>query len=668
MKLKLLYTLTLTVLLLSTALPSAAQKRRPAAAPPSPTQKIKILIPRLESKVENLNAEVDRVASRGAVNANVTDNLSEYLSKLDEDIAALRGSLDSGYAPDEDIRAALLSATRVDQYLAKNRVSASASTQWRALKRDFVTLASYNRISWNWRQSVPALSTNNTVAVVPKPTPSPTPYPTAYPTPVPTPYPTPTPYSSGSLYTATDSQMSALLSRIDLKTGIFRTQLQSSFTANPESRSDNVINYLSRLETSTTRLRQQYSRRDATLLDVTDVLTAATYIDQFMGRARTTPEAQGQWRDLKNELNTLSSYYRQSWNWDQDLPTGPFAGGTDLGGFEARITGTYRLNNSLSEDVTPAIDRALGSVSPVNRDDTRIRLQRRLRAPDMLAIEMNNRTVSMASSLLPKVTFQADGTARSETNELGRIVTTTATVDSDGLIVSYLGQRSNDFYLTMVPVAGGKLRVTRRVFLDESSEGISVMSVYDKIDNTARWTGMGRPAGDIGGGPVTAGTIIPVGTRLTAELQTPISSSAATDRVSMEVTSFGQFRRAVINGRVLLEDPRSRVADRTRALLVIDSITLPNGTTYAFNADVLSVTTAGGEALEVTNQRATTTTSTQTQQGVGGILGALIGAISGVPVAGNVTTQAGAIVSQRGGVLNLDAGTQLVLTATDPRP
>jgi hypothetical protein len=136
----------------------------------------------------------------------------------------------------------------------------------------------------------------------------------------------------------------------------------------------------------------------------------------------------------------------------------------------------------------------------------------------------------------------------------------------------------------------------------------------------------------------------------------------------MEVTTPGQFRRAVITGRVLLEDARSRIAGRTRALIALDSISLPNGSTYAFSGDILSITTQNGESLEVTNQTATTSAAASPQRGVGGILGALIGAISGVPIdQGTATTQAGAIVSQRSETLYLGVGTQMVISANPPR-
>jgi len=286
----------------------------------------------------------------------------------------------------------------------------------------------------------------------------------------------------------------------------------------------------------------------------------------------------------------------------------------------------------------------------------------------MIAIDMNNRTVTIASSLLPKVTFQADGKARSETNERGRTVSTTATVDEDGLMVTYLGQRSNDFYLTIVPIEQGRIRVTRRVFLDDSNEGITVNSVYDKTSNIALFETIALPARDTTSGfpAIDNSVAVPVGTRLDAELRSVLSSSPASDRFTMEVTAPGQFRRSLINGRVLLEDPRTRIAGRSRALLAFDTITLQDGRTYRFNADILSLRTANGELLEITNQAATQ--GGASPRNVGGVLGALIGAIAGVPVNQNGGSAAqGSIISQRGDSLYLDQGSQVTLTVTQPQ-
>ena len=174
----------------------------------------------------------------------------------------------------------------------------------------------------------------------------------------------------------------------------------------------------------------------------------------------------------------------------------------------------------------------------------------------------------MASSILPQVTFEADGVARSETNARGRAITTTATVDEDGLIINYQGERASDFYLTFLPTADGKLKVTRRVYPDNSSEGMTVSSIYDKLGNTARWNIVQGDTTTNTTGVVEQSYTVPASTRLTAELRTAISGSPVPDRFTMDVTSPGQFRRAVISGRVIAESANSRVAGRFRARTV----------------------------------------------------------------------------------------------------
>lgn len=679
MKSKMLKTLITFLLIVSAVWIVDAQKRRssrPTKAIKTPMQQTTALVPVIETKISVLNGEIDRVAARGTISSSATDTMSDYLSRLDESVARLRDALDSGGYYTEDLRDTLEMATRIDQFLGRNRISPSAVTQWRSLKRDFTSLSTYNRLAWNWNRTLAPLP-NTTAGVTPTPTPYPTPYPTPLGTPVPTPWPTPWPAPGGSLtYSVSDAQMSTLLSRINLKTGFFRTQVESSLrTGNPTDVSvETVQTMISRFESAQSRLRQNFERREGSLLDFTDMMTAATYIDQFMARNRLATEAEGQWRDLRGDLNTLTTYYNQAWNWNQNLPSSTVGGTVNLRNIESRITGTFRLNPSLSEDPADAIARATGSLSGVAREDQRIGLQRRLRPPEMLAIEMNNRTVNMASSILPRVTFQADGRARSETNERGRTVTTTATLDSDGLTINFLGERASDFYLTIVPASDGRLRVTRRIFTENSNEGIRVTSVYDKIDTVARWDELApaTPAstgGVIGSGvPTPTGQvdqtlIVPVGTQLDTELRTPISGSQNTDRVTLLVTTPGQFRGAAINGRVLAEDPASRMAGRARVLVAFDTITLRTGATYRFSGDVSSVNAVSGGVVDVSTQPVTR--APQPQKGAGAILGALIGAIAGVPV-NQAGTVGGSILSQRADTFYLAAGSQVSLVSTSP--
>lgn len=601
-------------------------------------RQVETLLIRIETKIDILKDEVQRFAERNG-NADA-DTLSDNLVTLEQSSVKLHESFDARDPLKDGVNEVLTDATEVDRFFTKNRVSPAAQAQWRSLKRDFTTLSTYNRVRWNWNQPVRPMTPITSTPTAPA-------------------------------YTVSESQMRTLLSRIDLKTGIYKSQMNTELKDNTTADLSNeaISSYISNFETATSRLKQRFDSRQSASADASDVLTRATYIDQFMTRNAFNSQTQAQWRNLKSDLNTLASYYRLSWNWNQSLPdnTGSNGGG-GLRNFDARITGTYRLNTNLSEDPTTAINRALNSSSQADREESRINLERRLRSPDMIAIEKNNKTVSLASSILPQVTFQADGVARSETNARGRTVTTTATVDEDGLIINYQGERASDFYLTFLPTNDGKLKVTRRIYLDNSSEGITVSSIYDKIDNVARWTSVsnGNNVGE-GGVPATINDafIVPSGTRISAELTNTISGSPVTDRFTMQITSPGQYRGNIISGRVLAEDANSRVSGRTRVLLAFDTIRLRDGKTYRFNGNIDAVTAVNGDIIEVSNQAPVRATN-QAPRGAGGILGALIGAIAGVPVnsAGTSASVAGSILVQPGDAINLGSGSQVTITAT----
>ena len=149
-----------------------------------------------------------------------------------------------------------------------------------------------------------------------------------------------------------------------------------------------------------------------------------------MSRNQLSRPAENQWASLRYDLNTLATYYRVSWNWNQTLPpftpdgynngnnngnTGGAGNGTGNGvgqRFDSRLTGTYRLNTSLSDNVSSVIDRSVGYYTTDQRDNMRRNLERRLASPEIIAIEKNGSSVTLASSNAPRSTFQADGQRR----------------------------------------------------------------------------------------------------------------------------------------------------------------------------------------------------------------------------------------------------------------
>ena len=269
------------------------------------------------------------------------------------------------------------------------------------------------------------------------------------------------------------------------------------------------------------------------------------------------------------------------------------------------------------------------------RENARRNLARRLASPQMIAIDKNNRTITMGSSNSPQVTFEADGIGHTETNQRGRTITTTATTSRNGLDISYVGDRTNDFYVTFDASRNDQLRVTRKIYLENRNDQVTVTSVYDKVSGVADW-----PAVNSGGNwNVGAGGIndfhVPDGVQIRAVLNNPVDTkvSQAGDRFSMNVTSPSQYRGAVIEGHLASIGNSGRVSGRANVSMEFDTIRLANGSSYRFAGIIDSVRAANGDTINVNNEgtirESSQTTKTATRAGIGAVLGAVIGAIAG---------------------------------------
>jgi hypothetical protein len=483
------------------------------------------------------------------------------------------------------------------------------------------------------------------------------------------------------------TQVRNLLTRIETRTDAFSREVQTALDRSPlnsTTREDRITDFITDFENATDALRRSFDTNRNVNAEVTEVLERATFVNRFMTRNRLTVRAESQWNAIRADLNTLARYYSVSWDWNR-VPTyrdGPVTGGGGFGRgrFDSRLTGTYRLNRTLSDDVTAVLDRSTNVYTTAQRDRFRRNLERRLASPEMIAIEMVGRTVTMASSLSPQVTFDADGVARTETTNRGRTIRTTATVSRDSLEIAYVGDRSNDFYLTLDPTRDGQLRVTRRLYLENRSETVSVSSVYDKIAEVAQWSTVNTTGPWTG--PTTGGATgefyIPNGTRLTAVLNNNVTSRATQvgDRFTMNVTSPNIYRNAVIEGRVAQIDNSGRLSGRANVSLEFDTIRMRDGRSYRFAGIIDSVRAVNGDSVTVNNEgtvrERSQTTRTVTRAGIGAALGALIGAIAGggsgaaIGAAVGAGAGAGSVLIQGRDNVDLGQGTEFNITATGP--
>lgn len=135
-KLVLLTVLGLLTIVVS-AVPCVFAQVTPARTDARQTQTLLI---RIETKIDVLKDEAQRVADRNT-NATTPNQLGEYLTTLEQSVTRLHETFDNRYPITNDLKDALANATMIDQYLARNRVTASAQSQWRSLKTDFTSLA-----------------------------------------------------------------------------------------------------------------------------------------------------------------------------------------------------------------------------------------------------------------------------------------------------------------------------------------------------------------------------------------------------------------------------------------------------------------------------------------------------------------------------------------------
>jgi hypothetical protein len=508
-------------------------------------------------------------------------------------------------------------------------------------------------------------------------------------------------------YRVADTQVQAVITRIETRTDTFRQQIERWESRNNSQFRDQMASYVTDFESATDNLSTNFTSRRSSANDVQDVLNRAAVIDQLMRNTRVNNATQTSWNQIRSDLNILAGYYRVSWNWDQ-VPTYPNSStypnnypnnrnypdnrnNSRLGGFDSRLTGTYSLNESQSDNVGAVIDRALGNSNTYgnqNNQNDRMRrmLERRLTSPETLVIEKRGQQITMASSMSQQISFNADGVSRSETNPNGRTVQTRVSATNNDLTINYEGDRMNDFFVSFMPLNNGQLRVTRRVYLENRNETVTVNSIYDKTDQIARWDNIqyqnNYPNNNTStnypnNGNYNNDFIVANNTRLMATLDTPLSTRTFRDgdRFSMTVTSPSQYQGAVIEGRVN-GSKSGVVSGRANLSMDFDTIRLRNGSTYRFAGIVDQVREPDGDVVSVNNEGtirdSNQTKKTVTRAGIGAALGAIIGAIAGggqgAAIGAGVGAGAGAgsVILQGRDNLELPNGTQFSLTATAP--
>ena len=345
----------------------------------------------------------------------------------------------------------------------------------------------------------------------------------------------------------------------------------------------------------------------------------------------------------------------------------------------SRLTGTFRLDSSRSDNPRDVADRATRSLAADQQQRVSDRMLARLESPETLAIERRGSTITIASSRAPQSTFEADGVERQEQLN-GRISRVTATLRGDRLVVRSTGYRNNDFTVTFEAIERGRrLRVRREIYSDRLNQAVVVNSIYNRTSEVAQWNIYDGSRTVPGNLDANRGEfIMRDGETVVAVLNNDLTTKEAKegDRFTLTVREPAQYEGAVIEGTVSSVDESGRVTGRSEMTLSFDTIRLRNGRTYRFGGILGSVRTPNGDTVNVDNEGTAKggdqTTQTVQRTAIGTAVGAIIGAIAG----GGKGAAIGAVIGAAGGAgsvyvqgkdnLDLPSGTEITIRSSAP--
>jgi hypothetical protein len=426
---------------------------------------------------------------------------------------------------------------------------------------------------------------------------------------------------------------------------------------------------------ATDQVRIRFDARQLVTDDVRHLLDQATPLDIFMSDNSLTDPAKTDWSTLRRDLSVLASAYDVAPSWESSSISSPGNSSTN------RLTGTFRLDSSRSDNPRDKARRATQNLPADERQAVADQILARLEFPQMLTIERSGTTMTIASSLAPKSTFEADGRERQEQLPNGKWTKVTATLRGEQLVVSLNGYKENDFNVTFDASENDRsLRVRRQIFSDRLTQPVVVDSVYDRTADVAEWGIYNDSRPVLNNTSTTNGEfIVRDGETLVAVLNNDLTTklSQKGDLFTMTVRDPSQFEGAVIEGTVGSVDQGGRLTGRSGMSLNFERIRLRNGETYKFSGVLGTVRLLNGDTIKVDNEGSAQgdnqTTQTIQRAGIATAVGAIIGAIAG----GGKGAAIGGIIGAAGGAgtvfiqgkdnLELPIGTELTIRASGPR-
>jgi hypothetical protein len=570
------------------------------------------------------------------------NDVSTFESGFEVAIKQFRDQFTRRLAVAADVESILQKASPINSFITQNTLTPRVKNDWTSVRTDLNTLANAYGVSWQWNQLTPLKVDAN-----------------------------------GS-FRLSETELNQLIQRVENGGDTFRETLTDAFFRRPYDRTrseGNMNDALRGFKKATDQLRIRFDARQLVADDVRRVLDQATPLDNFIRDNPLTDRVKIDWSTLRRDLSVLASAYDVAPSWGTSSSLQPGDRGIN------RLTGTFKLDSSRSDNPWDKAQRATQNLRTDERQAVADQILARLESPEMLMIERRGTTITIASSLAPKSTFEADGRERQEQLPNGRSTEVTVTLRGEQLVVSSNGYKENDFNVTFDASENDRsLRVRRQIYSDRLIQPVVVDSVYNRTADVAQWSIYNDSRPGPGDASATSGEfIVRDGETLVAILNNDLTTklSQQGDLFTMTVRDPSQFEGAVIEGAVGSVDQGGRLTGRSAMSLNFERIRLRNGQTYKFSGVLGNVRLLNGDTVKVDNegsaQGSNQTTQTIQRAGIATAVGAIIGAIAG----GGKGAAIGGIIGAAGGAgtvfiqgkdnLELPVGTELTIRASGPR-
>lgn len=488
----------------------------------------------------------------------------------------------------------------------------------------------------------------------------------------------------------------------------FRYSLANELSTDAVRREDEmqIKDDVQNVEDSLNKFEDKFQRRRENADDVTNVLSAAKRVNDFLNMKRFGPAAQRDWTSVRGLLERLASNYQVAWNWENENQRDPnyppnqtnYPTTRSNSSLNYGLTGTYKLDESRSENTQEIAENAVKDANIQNNAGAQSDLEDKLESPDQVMIDVRGSQVTLASSNAQQITFVADGRDRTETLANGKTLRVRSTLRGQELTVSSLGGET-DYTVTFTSIENGKaLRVTRRITTDYLRQTVFAESIYQKTDAVAQF-GTNQNSNDNGiyssndpqdnrtntpnNYPTTrtgrtGDFIVPNGTILTGLLEKDIDTKASqnNDRFELVVQSPNQYRGAIIEGYISGVNRSGKVSGRSQVTFNFERIRLSNGETYEFAGFLQSITDENGKPVKIdtegTAKGDSQTKETVKRGGIGAGIGAVIGAIAGGAKGAAIGAilgggaGAGSVIVQGKDDLQLKSGSSITVQASAP--